>query len=165
MDWINRAVGRMANFQLVLSAIGVLAILLTISLDVFLRAALNAPLSSTIEIVSFYYMIPVVFFPMMYLEHTGTHIDTDLFYRLFPTGFQKFSDLVSGLITICIYSVIAFLSFKQAITSTKSGEVAMGVNLIPIWPVRWVLPLVFASSALAAMLFTVHRIRKGNNDA
>ncbi len=165
MVWLNRAVGRVANFQLILAAIGVLAILLTISFDVFLRAAFNSPFSATIEIVSFYYMIPVVFFPMMYLEHTGTHIDTDLFYRFFPIGLQKLSDLTSGLITIGIYCVIAYLSFKQAITSTQSGEVAMGVNLLPIWPVRWVLPLVFCSAAFAATLLTVNRIQKGNDDA
>ncbi len=165
MNGINLAVGRIANFQLILAAIGVLAILLTISLDVFLRAVFNSPFSATIEIVSFYYMIPVVFFPMMYLEHTGTHIDTDLFYRLFPTDLQKLSDLVSGVITISIYGVITYLSFKQAITSTHSGEVAMGVNLLPIWPVRWVLPLVFASATLASTLLTIHRIQMRKDDA
>jgi TRAP-type C4-dicarboxylate transport system permease small subunit len=165
MSWMYRTVGRVANFQLTLAAIGVLAILLTISLDVFLRAAFNAPFSATIEIVSYYYMIPVVFFPMMYLEHTGTHIDTDLFYGLFPTGLQKFSDLVSGLITIGIYGLIGFVTFKQAITSTQSGEVAMGVNLLPIWPVRWILPIVFISAAFAATLLTIHRILKGTDDA
>lgn len=165
MGRLSRLSGSVANFQLTLAAIGVLAILLTISLDVFLRAVFNAPFSATIEIVSFYYMIPVVFFPMMYLEHTGTHIETDLFYRLFPIRLQKLSDLASGLITIGIYSVIAYLTFKQAIKSTHSGEVAMGVNLLPIWPVRWVLPIVFTSAALAATLLTINRILKGNDDA
>jgi TRAP-type C4-dicarboxylate transport system permease small subunit len=164
MQTLIRFAGTLARLQLTVAAIAVLAILLTISVDVFLRAAFNAPFSSTIEIVSFYYMIPLVFFPIMTLELSGGHIDTDLFYRLFPRRMQQLSIAVSGMLTIGVYGLLTTVTFKQAIASTKSGEVAMGVNLLPIWPIRWVLPVVFASATLAAALLTIDRIRRGDDD-
>ena len=40
----------------------------------------------------------------------------------------------------------------------------MGVNLLPIWPVRWVLPAVFATATAAAILLSIQRIRRRNDD-
>lgn len=59
---------KLAQLQLIVAALAVLALLLTISLDVILRATVNAPFSATIEIVSFYYMIPIVFSRLCFLK-------------------------------------------------------------------------------------------------
>ena len=152
---------RLAALQLAIAGLAVLAILLTISADVFLRAAFNAPFSSTIEIVSFYYMVPVAFLPIAALESSDGHIRTDLVYMFFPRGGRIAADLVSGLLTIGIYGLLSWVTFKQAIVSTKSGELAMGVALLPIWPVRWVLPLTFATGTAIAFLLMVQRLTKG----
>lgn len=146
---------RLAALQLAIAGLAVLAILGNISVDVFLRAAFNAPFSSTIEIVSFYCMVPLAFLPIATLEITDGHIRTDLFYRLFPRGGQIVADVLSAILTIGIYSLLSWVTFKQAVVSTGSGELAMGVALLPIWPVRWVLPFAFATSAAIALFMVV----------
>ncbi len=150
---------RFARLQLALAAFAVLAILLAISLDVVLRTTLSAPLTGTMEVVSFYCMIPVVFLPIMILEVRGEHIDTDLFYRFFPVAAKRLSVIVSGLLSIGIYGLLAYITYEQALSSTSRGEVAMGVNLMPIWPVRWILPLAFASSTIAALALTIRNLK------
>ncbi len=164
MTFLLRAGERLARLQLHIASFAVLAILLNISLDVAMRAFFNASFSVTTELVSYYYMIPVVFLPIMTLELQGGHIDTDLFYRFFPQPAKVLSRIVSGVISIGIYGLLAYFTFKQAVSSTKSGEVAMGVNLLPIWPVRWVLPVVFVLAAAAAFLKMLHFLVKGRQD-
>lgn len=156
---------RFARLQLAIAALAVLAILLAISLDVVLRTTLSAPLTGTMEVVSFYFMIPVVFLPIMILEVRGEHIDTDLFYRFFPVAAKRLSVIVSGLLSVGIYGLLTYITFEQAISSTERGEVAMGVNLMPVWPVRWILPLAFATSALAAFALTIRNIKGVEQDA
>lgn len=164
MQTLTRLAGVCARLQLTLAAAAVLALLLTVSLDVILRATANAPFSATIEVVSFYYMIPLVFLPIMTLELTRGHIDTDLFYLLFPRRLKQVAIAVSGLLTVGVYGLLAWVTFKQAIASTGRGEVSMGVNLLPIWPVRWVLPVVFASATIAAILVSLERIARRKED-
>jgi TRAP-type C4-dicarboxylate transport system permease small subunit len=158
MTFLMWAGDRLARVQLHLAGLAVLAILLNISVDVAMRAFFNASFSATTELVSYYYMIPVAFLPIMTLELKGGHIDTDLFYRLFPEPLKRVSRCISGIISVGIYGLLAYFTFVQAVSSTKSGEVAMGVNLLLIWPVRWVLPVVFALAAAAAFLVSVQYV-------
>ncbi len=162
MGFLIQAGERLAKLQLHLAGLAVLAILLNISLDVAARAFFNTSFSVTTELVSYYYMVPVVFLPLMTLEVKGEHINTDLFYRYFPEALKTMSRLVSGAISIGIYGLLANFTFKQAIIATKSGEVAMGVNLLPIWPVRWVLPVVFTLCAVIALLVALQSVRRGD---
>ena len=146
---------RLAALQLAVAGLAVLAILGTICVDVFLRAAFNESFSSTIEIVSFYYMVPLAFLPIATLEFMDGHIRTDLFHRLFPVSARTAADVLSAIMTTGIYGLLSWITFKQAIVSTRSSELAMGVALLPIWPVRWVLPFAFATSAAIAFLIIV----------
>lgn len=164
MIFLIRAGGWLARLQLHLAGLAVLAILVNISVDVIMRAFFSASFSITTELVSYYYMVPLAFLPMMTLELHGGHIDTDLFFRLFPRTLKLLSRVVSGAISIGIYGLLAVFTFKQAMVSTKAGEVAMGVNLLPIWPVRWVLPTVFALAALAALAVTLQYLLGARRD-
>ena len=107
MQTLIRFAGVIARLQLILATNAVLALLSTGSLDVILRAALNAPFGATIKIVSFYYMISLVFLPIMTLELTRGHIDTDLFHSLFPQRIRQLSIAVSGALTVGVYGLLA----------------------------------------------------------
>ncbi|MFK8081391.1 MAG: TRAP transporter small permease [Granulosicoccus sp.] len=163
MEKFYTALERFARMQLAIAALAIFAILVAISLDVILRSTIRAPLTGTMEVVSFYCMIPVVFLPIMLLEIRGEHIETDLFFRFFPVLAKKLSIIVSGLLSIGIYCLLAFITYEQAISSTSSGEVSMGVNMMPIWPVRWILPFVFASSAIAALVLSIRNLTSSRN--
>ena len=163
MTALLRIADRAASALVFLAALAVLAIFLTITVDVGMRALFNAPFSNTIELVSFYYMVPLTFLPIMMLEMRREHIDMDLFYRLFPRSLKWVARAISGAITIGIYGLLAWFTFEQALKSTASGELSMGVNLLPIWPVRWVLPVVFVLATLAAILMTLHFVLDGED--
>ena len=148
-----------------LAALAVLAVLLTITVDVGMKALFNAPFSNTIELVSYYYMVPLTFLPIVMLEVRREHIDTDIFFRFFPRPLKRLARLISGAITVGIYGLLAWYTFEQALKSTATGELAMGVNLLPIWPVRWILPVVFSLATLIATVMTLHYlVERGSDD-
>lgn len=165
MQALTRLAERLASFQATLAGLAVLGILVTISLDVLMRALFRAPFSATTEIVSYYWMVPAVFLPMMFLEISKGHIETDLFYQHFSVGLKKFARFLAGVLTIGIYGLLAWFTLEQALRSTARGEVAMGVNLLPIWPVRWVMPVVFTLAAATALLVLLKRVLGDDPDA
>lgn len=155
----------LASLQANLAGLAVLGILLTISIDVLMRAIFKAPFSATTEIVSYYWMVPAVFLPMMFLEISKGHIETDLFYQHFSLGMKKVARLIAGVLTIGIYGLLTWFTLEQALRATARGEVAMGVNLLPIWPVRWIMPVVFALTTATALLILVKRVFGDDPDA
>lgn len=165
MTRLARLAETLASFQVNLAGLAVLGILATISLDVLMRALFRAPFSATSEIVSYYWMVPAVFLPLMFLEISKGHIETDLFYQHFPTPLKRIARLIAGVLSIGIYGLLAWFTLEQALRATAQGEVAMGVNLLPIWPVRWVMPVVFALAAATALLVLVKRVFGDDPDA
>lgn len=156
---------RLAVLQLAMAGLAVLGILVTITVDIAMRALFNSAFSSTIEIVSYYYMAPIAILPIATLELKDRHIRTDLFYRLFPQTGRAVSDIIAGCLTVGIYSLLAWVSWKQALTSTTAGELAMGIAMLPIWPVRWIVPFAFAVSAVIALFLMIHPlIMRRHND-
>jgi TRAP-type C4-dicarboxylate transport system permease small subunit len=101
----------------------------------------------------------------MFLEISKGHIETDLFYQHFPTAMKRIARLIAGVLTIGIYGLLAWFTLEQALRATAQGEVAMGVNLLPIWPVRWVMPVVFALATATALLVLVKRVFGDDPDA
>ncbi|HEY9020501.1 MAG TPA: TRAP transporter small permease subunit [Paracoccaceae bacterium] len=165
MKRLTRYAEALASFQANLAGLAVLGILLTISLDVLMRSIFKAPFSATTEIVSYYWMVPAVFLPMMFLEISKGHIETDLFYQHFSVRLKKIARLIAGVLTIGIYGLLAWFTFEQALRATTRGEVAMGVNLLPIWPVRWIMPVVFTLATATALLVLVKRVFGDDPDA
>ena len=96
MKRLTRYAEALASFQANLAGLAVLGILLTISLDVLMRSIFKAPFSATTEIVSYYWMVPAVFLPMMFLEISKGHIETDLFYQHFSVRLKKIARLIAG---------------------------------------------------------------------
>ena len=67
MTLINQWTDRIARGQLALAAVAICSILFAISLDLILRTTLTR----TMEVVSFYCMVPVAFLTIMLLELRG----------------------------------------------------------------------------------------------
>ena len=75
-----------------LAAIGSLVLLVTmlhVSVDVMARFFFNMPLSGTIEISSFYYMIAVVFLPLAAVEGKNGHIAVEILAQRLGEGGQR----------------------------------------------------------------------------
>ena len=138
-----------------------IAMMLHVVADVFSKHFFNTPIWGTLETVSGYYMVIVVFFPLAYVARTEGHIIVELFTRNLPPRKLARLDGVIGIITFLFMLLFTWLTGEEAIRRTIQGEVwdiADG-NMI-IWPSRWVLPIGAAAMTAYVLIRVIKDFRQ-----
>ncbi len=135
--WIQNPI----NWLTSLGGVMMMLMMIHIVVDVFGRMVFNHPLDGTTEIVSGYYMVAVIFFPLAYVSHHEGHIKVELFTK----GMQpkRLAGLEAVITTVCLCLLIWFTweSFVEAWSSFLDDEQwETADDLITIWPSRWLLP-------------------------
>lgn len=134
------------------AAVGLALMMIHISVDVICRYFFNSPLPGTIEVVSAYYMVSVVAFPLAYVHMRDEHIRVELFTGGMSSVARKGLDLFVEIILFASFLALAILNFEEAWSRSEAGEVwEAGTRLIDIWPARWFLPTAFAVVALVSL--------------
>ena len=155
---LDDPLARVTSLATGIACIAVILMALHVTLDVAMRYLLNSPIPGTAEIVSYYYMVSVVVFPVAYLERLDRHVTVDLAYGYFPPWAKRISFTFSCLMTALFFSLFAYKSWLSAVDAFLSREVIMGMAAIEIWPARFVLPFSFGLLVLAALLRTMSTI-------
>lgn len=138
------------------------AVMVIVFADVFLRYIFNAPLPWSYDLIGMY-LVPALFFPILSdTFRRNHHIALDILYLRFPIAWQRAVRLLSAIVGVICFAVIAWLATIQTIATFSAGEVVGGSILWPTWvPVLiaalgyWliVVRLVLDAVALAAVLF------------
>lgn len=134
-------------------AMAVIAVMmLTITFDVVMRFALNAPtdwaypLNSAGVLVSTALAVP-------HLYATGQHIAMDLLHRALPGPLRRAADLVTSLATAFLGLVLAVTAFRSMSTALQAGLTGAGTFNIPLWVPDAVLCVTGVLLVLVALLF------------
>jgi TRAP-type C4-dicarboxylate transport system permease small subunit len=141
----QRMIGKvLARVSTALAWIGGLALILMmlhIAADVFARYILNAPLHGTVEIVSAYYMVAVVFLPLAMIERLNGHIVVELFTQHLP---RRVQDVLIGIVALAsalYFATFAWRTWGDALNKFAVGESALGTVQVTVWPTRFYLPI------------------------
>lgn len=150
--WLSKA-------TLVASTLFLALMALHVTLDVSLRFLIGTSFPGTLEVVSFYYMIGVVFLPLAYVELQREHISVDVLVGRFPAGVQLVLYLFAGLLGLTYFGLLGYQSLLDAMRATGRLETAMANFTFYLWPSRWALPLGFAAMCLATLANMIKAIR------
>lgn len=142
--WLNIASATLACFMLVL-------MMLHITLDVAVRYFFNGQIVGTLEVVSFYYMVALVFLALGFVELRSENIRVDLFAQLMPRRAQLGLYIVASLLGLIFFGMLFWQTLADALRATARGEEAMANFDFLIWPSRWSLPVGFAAAFLATL--------------
>ncbi|WP_299818927.1 TRAP transporter small permease [uncultured Jannaschia sp.] len=142
--WLNIASAALACFVMVL-------MMGHITLDVGVRYFLNGQIVGTLEWVSFYYMVALVFLALGFVEYRNENIRVDLFAQMMPRGAQLALYVFACLLGLVFFGMLTWQSFWDAMRATARGEEAMSNFRFLIWPARWALPAGFAGVFLAVL--------------
>ncbi|MCZ7675417.1 MAG: TRAP transporter small permease [Roseovarius sp.] len=147
--WLNYASATLACAMLVL-------MMLHITLDVGVRYFFNGQIVGTLEVVSFYYMVALVFLALGYVELRNENIRVDLFVQMMPWGAQLGFYVLACVLGLVFFGMLFWQTPADALRATQRGEEAMANFDFIIWPSRWSLPAGFAAVFLAILsnLFT-----------
>jgi TRAP-type C4-dicarboxylate transport system permease small subunit len=143
-NWISKA-------TLILSGLFLVLMALHVTVDVTLRYVIGTSFPGTLEIVSFYYMVGVVFLPLAYVELKQEHISVDVVVGRFSPRTQLVLYVFASLLGLAYFCLLGYQSLLDAIRATAQLETAMANFNFYLWPSRWALPVGFAAMCLAIL--------------
>jgi len=134
-----------------LSALLLLAMMIHVCADVFMKYVANRPIQGTLEVVSYYYMVWAVFFPLAFVELTRSAVAVDIFFNMMPK-FMKVA-CMALVLAVCAatYAGLSYITWADALRSFSRNEVVMGPVAVVVWPSRFVLPISFALAGFVCL--------------
>ncbi len=147
-------------------AVAVALMCLMIIADVLAKFLLGKPIIGTLELVSNYFMIAVVFLPMAAVQHLRDHVDVEIFTLfLGPRALAALDTLVTLVGTVAM-TTFAWVSGVVAYKKFLSGEaIGLAFHSVPIWPARWILPLAAVVFALVLVSQCIASARRAFGSA
>lgn len=123
--------------------------------DVVGRELFGLPIDGTLEIVSFYYMVAVTFFPLAFVSHGEGHITVELFTRFLPRRQLAGLEVAVGLACLGFVVLFVYQTWLAALDSFESNEMwETSDDLITVWPSRFALPI----GAALMGIYLIYRI-------
>lgn len=141
LEWVIKA-------SAAVGAISTLILMIHVVLDVAGRYLFNAPLPGTIEFVSYWWMILIIFTPLAYTQMRREHIDVSVFVELMPPTHRALTIAATRLLTLFGIGLVGWYGFFYAIEQMQRGEEARGAVHLWIWPFRFLVPWGMALFAL-----------------
>jgi TRAP-type C4-dicarboxylate transport system permease small subunit len=156
---VERVRGALRRFDLWLMHAGCVAaalMMVQITADVVSRFILGHSITATIEIVSTYYMVALVFLPLAFVDRAGGHIAADVLTKPMAPRLRAATGKATDFLVLATLGLLFWFTLGEALRRTGEGEVwQSGPFLLPVWPSRWLLPLgsgMMALSVLARLL-------------
>lgn len=132
---------------------------LHIVVDVVLRSFFRSPLPGTVEFVSRYYMVVLVFLPLAFVQRRDGHFVAGLFTDKLSDRRKQILDGVTALTMAAVVGLMAWCSVSSAIYAMNNGEQVQAAEFVlPTWPGRWLVPLGLGLMAITALLQGVSRL-------
>ena len=156
-EWLVR---RGSDGLTILGGLCLVLMMLQIVVDVGLNRVFNSPIEGNLEVVSYYYMVGVVFLPLAMVELRHEHINVDLFILMLPKGMRVYVYVFSCVVSLVFFAVLTYRTFLDAVHATRVTEIMMGSIYVTIWPSRWTLPAGFALVFLAILVHAIRALRE-----
>ena len=131
----------------VLSMIAAVVMMFLVSVDVFMRRALNAPILGSYEIGKIL-LVMVVFFGVAYVMSVKGHVVVDTLTRLYPKRLQIVVSGIAHFLSLVIVALISWHSAVYGLDMLRSGETSVLLRIL-------VSPFIFVVAFGSAVLFLV----------
>lgn len=152
------------NWITVMGGIMMMLMMIHIVADVTGRVVFTHPFDGTTEIVSGYYMVAVIFFPLAYVTHNEGHIMVELFTRGMQPKRLAWLDAFITAVCLCLLIWFTWESFVEAWSSFLDNEEwETADDNITIWPSRWLLPIGLLAMAVYLGFRIVDYVRAAVN--
>jgi TRAP-type C4-dicarboxylate transport system permease small subunit len=153
MQWVVRVLDALTQILVVISGIAISLMALHIVADIGGRYLFRAPLSGTVEFVSSYYMVILVFLPLALVQRRDGHFVAGLFTDHLTPPIKHRLIAVTQLAMALVAALLAWCGVLAAEHATRTGEqVQPGLFIIYTWPGRWLVPIGLGLMALQALV-------------
>ena len=124
-----------------ISASVAIFMMVLVVLDVLIRTFYGRGISGSVQMVELG-MLAVVFFSIASTQKLGEHVSVELVVNKLPTKYKNIVNLIMLLIYTIFSICLTYYTFQRANESFVQNEVMwMGVDVIPQWPFRYIIPI------------------------
>lgn len=121
---------------------------------VVLRVMFDVSLLGTVAIVSYFYMVTMVFAGIFVVSWRQEHIRVDVVAELLPLPLRRITDSIAELACLVFFGIFAYGLIYTAVQKTTVHERVDAVfSYLTVWPLRWV---AVAGISLAAVVSLWH---------
>ena len=150
-----------ARISMVLGGVVLLAMMLQVVIDVFMRAFLGAGFPATADLVGKYYMVAVSVLPLALTELKRRHIEATVFTQTLTGTPLKLVQLLGFGIFAAVLAVLTYGSCLEAMRQMSRGAyIEAGTLRFVTWPSYWILPISFGL-ALLIMSIRIYEVLTG----
>lgn len=162
MFGFERAVRKLGEGMAIVGGVAMVLMMLHIVADVATKYLFNDPIDGTTEIVAAYYMVAVVFLPVAYVTFKEGQLIVELFTGWMSNRPLSLLDGFAGFASLAYLLFIVYYTGAEAVRRTIEGEAwETSVELVAVWPSRWVLPIGLAVMALYVLIEALRNLRGG----
>lgn len=138
MRWLRANVRRLAVFMVLLGSLGMLASMVVCVADVIGTDFFDYPVPGALEFTEST-MVLIVFGALAFTQEKRGHIRVEILYGIFGPRMQSFMDLVTHLVALVFFCLLAWYSFGELSYSLEIDESTMGTIRFPLYPARMLL--------------------------
>jgi TRAP-type C4-dicarboxylate transport system permease small subunit len=141
---IKRLADGLAAIERLLTFIAVLflfVIMVLVVADVFMRYVVNRPFSFTYDLIGLYLLAGVFFLTLSDALREHAHVGVDILLRRFPPAGRRLSEIVTALVGLFVFVLIAKLGFDRALDNYQQSDVLAGAIPWPTWISAALVPL------------------------
>ncbi|MCW4355684.1 TRAP transporter small permease [Hoyosella sp. YIM 151337] len=154
----RNVVGALRVATLAVAATGLIIMMLHIVLNAALRTFVNAPVTGTNEIVSYWYMPLVALCGFVLAQRDRAHTEARVLFNRLPARLQRETHCAGLLLVAIACAGFAYFGFREALHSQHLGLTG-GVTGVVIWPVTFLVPLIFAAITVQVLAEAVSTAR------
>ncbi|MDR7303918.1 TRAP transporter small permease [Haloactinomyces albus] len=138
------------GFVTVLAGTAVILLLLTVVLNVALRYLAGAGIQAANAMVTNWWMAPIAILGLAMAQREGSQIRVDFVIDSLPPAMKRLIEPVVLAVVAGFGLLLAYMGLQEALVQMELGEYTT-VGSLPIWPVRFAVPLGFFALAVAAV--------------
>ncbi len=153
---------RAADLLALIAGAILILMMLHITADVACRYLFAMPFHDTVEIVSTYYIVAIVFLPLALVERLNAHIVVELVTQHLPRRVQEILIACVALASASYFGAFTWRTGQDALQKYAVGEVTLGTTAITVWPTRFYLPIGCGLIALL-LIYKAIRLFAGDN--
>lgn len=150
-----RALGVVEKAVSTIAAVFMFAIMMIVFSDVVMRYVFNKPFSWAYDLISLYLMAGIFFLILSEAYASHAHVSVDILQQRFPPAMIRVTEIVTCLVGIAVFSLIAWLGLLRAIDSFRSSDVMAGAIPWPMWPSIGLVPF---GAGLITLRLALHLI-------
>ena len=144
---LERLIYPLARWVSYIAMAATVAMMFLVTIDVFMRRALNNPILGSYEVGKILLVI-VVFFSVAWVMAVRGHVFVDSLTRLYPPKLKKISAVLANFLSLLIVALICWQSFVYGVDMVRVRETSVLLRIL-------VGPFILIVAFGSALLFLV----------